>query len=369
MDVDAKDTVTPTLTDATRTGTRPAPAGTIPTQRDRSGGPRGTARTRRSWVVVAGGVALLMAGATTGIAAQRAAVEREEARAEARERVTAVLPAATQDGAVQEALDARESAAVYAAARSAATAGAQRTVDQATATLAASAQAGDGPRQQLATAAGAVSTALAGPHVSLTALRTVTAGVAAPQQAVVDAQAAWVAAEQARIAAEQAAAAEAARQAAARAATTTRSGTTTTRRAATQAPATGGAAAPAPTTGVPAGGKVCAGSGGGAAEASASAIGEAINAYRANNGLSTLSVSRSGGLTSHALDMASAGGIWHSGSDNIVGCVSNGSASSLVSAWSRSSGHNAQMLRTDVSSMSVGAATSAGWLFGAVRFS
>ena len=28
-----------------------------------------------------------------------------------------------------------------------------------------------------------------------------------------------------------------------------------------------------------------------------------------------------------------------------------------------------QMLRTDVSSMSVGAATSAGWLFGAVRFS
>jgi uncharacterized protein YkwD len=40
-----------------------------------------------------------------------------------------------------------------------------------------------------------------------------------------------------------------------------------------------------------------------------------------------------------------------------------------VGAWSRSPSHNAQMLRTDVSSMSVGAATAAGYLFAAVKFS
>jgi hypothetical protein len=41
----------------------------------------------------------------------------------------------------------------------------------------------------------------------------------------------------------------------------------------------------------------------------------------------------------------------------------------MVSAWSRSSGHDAQMRRTDVSSMSVGDASLNGWLFGAVKFS
>ena len=82
-----------------------------------------------------------------------------------------------------------------------------------------------------------------------------------------------------------------------------------------------------------------------------------------------LSVSTSGGLTSHAITMANAGGIWHSGSDNIVACVSNGSASTMVSAWSNSPGHDAQMRRTDVSSMAVGGASLNGWLFGAVKFS
>ena len=99
------------------------------------------------------------------------------------------------------------------------------------------------------------------------------------------------------------------------------------------------------------------------------AIGSAINAYRASLGLPQLSVSRSGSLVSHAINMANAGGIWHSGGDNIVACVSNGSASSMVSAWSRSAGHDAQMRRTDVSSMAVGGASLNGWLFGAVKFS
>lgn len=377
MDVDSNDgrtqVVAPTDTPA-RAGQQ-APVGTIPTQRSRAGGGPLGRRSRRTWLVVAGGLALVLAGTTTGVAAQRAATLREERLAEARLRVAAVLPAAAHDGGVESALDAQASTAVYTSTRTAVAASAQQVVDHANATLAASPQAGDGPRGQLQTAAGAVSAAIAGPNVSITALRAVSGGVAGPEKAVVDAQAAWVAAEQARIAAEQAAAAEAARLAAARAAAAKKS--TVVKPRAARAPSTttttqstGGAApaAPAP-TGVPAGGKVCQGSGGAAGEASASAIGEAINAYRASAGLGTLSVSRSGSLTSHALNMAAAGGIWHSGGDNIVGCVSNGSASSLVSAWSKSSGHNSQMLRTDVSSMSVGAATSAGWLFGAVRFS
>lgn len=374
MDVDSKDSGTQTVTPV-RSARTLAPTGTIPTQRSGAGGgrPHG-GRSRRTWFVVAGGLALVLAGATTGVAAQRAAALREERLAEARMRISAVLPAASADTVVSGALDAQATTAVYTSARSAAAASAQQVVDHANATLAASPQAGDGPRGQLQAATGAVSTAIAGPNVSITALRAATGGVAAPEKAVVDAQAAWVAAEQARIAAEQAAAAEAARQAAARQAAARGSTKTTVKPRSTRTPSTttqssGGSAAPAPTGGVPAGGKVCAGSGGGAAEASAGAVGQAINAYRASAGLGALSISRSGSLTSHALTMAATGGIWHSGGDNIVGCVSNGSASSLVSAWSRSPAHNSQMLRTDVSSMSVGAASSSGWLFGAVRFS
>ncbi|WP_159810058.1 CAP domain-containing protein [Cellulomonas citrea] len=100
--------------------------------------------------------------------------------------------------------------------------------------------------------------------------------------------------------------------------------------------------------------------------ASASAVGAAINSYRASIGLPALSVSTSGTLSSHSLDMAASGGIWHSGFDNIVGCAP--SATSLVGAWSRSPSHQAQMARTDVSSMSVGAATADGFLFSAVKF-
>ena len=121
---------------------------------------------------------------------------------------------------------------------------------------------------------------------------------------------------------------------------------------------------------IPAGGLVCPGApvGGAASESSVSAIGAAINAYRQSQGLPALSVVRSGTLVGHAEDMAASGGIWHSGQDNIVGCTS-GSVQSLINAWSRSAPHNAQMLRTDVTTMKVGGASAGGWLYGAVKFS
>jgi len=120
---------------------------------------------------------------------------------------------------------------------------------------------------------------------------------------------------------------------------------------------------------VPAGGLVCRGSGGpGAGEQQVTAIGKAINAYRAKHGLKKLSISRSSTLVKHAKTMATTGGIWHSGHENIVACVSNDSATTMVSAWSKSAPHKAQMLRKDVTHMSVGGAANGSWLFGAVLF-
>ncbi|MCM0641526.1 hypothetical protein LJN57_017930, partial [Cellulomonas sp. zg-Y766] len=97
-------------------------------------------------------------------------------------------------------------AAVAEALRADAGASGRAAVDHANATLAASAQAGDGPRGALQAAIGGAAGALDAPAVSLTTLRTTTAALAAPERAVVDAQAAWQAAENARLAAEAAAA-------------------------------------------------------------------------------------------------------------------------------------------------------------------
>ena len=120
---------------------------------------------------------------------------------------------------------------------------------------------------------------------------------------------------------------------------------------------------------VPSGGLVCRGSGGpGAGEQQVSAIGKAINTYRAKHGLKKLSISRSSTLVQHAKTMATTGGIWHSGHENIVACVSNDSATTMVTAWSKSAPHKAQMLRKDVTHMSVGGAANGSWLFGAVLF-
>ncbi|WP_421732419.1 CAP domain-containing protein [Cellulomonas sp.] len=323
---------------------------------------------RRSvWVGLAAGVALAVAAGGGVYAADQKAQATQARALEAGLRVDQSVQAAARDAVVARQSDAVVAQAAYVTSRAAATTGAQATVDHANATLAAVPNAGDAPRAALVSATGAVGTAITAPHVSLTSLRSLVAGVAAPEKAAVDAQAAWQAAENARIAAEQAAAAAAAQAAAA-----ARSAKAPTRSAARAAAprAAAGAAPVAPSAGIPSGGKVCSGSGGsGAGESSVSAIGSAINAYRASLGLSELSVSRSGSLVSHSINMANAGGIWHSGGDNIVACVSNGSASSMVAAWSRSAGHDAQMRRTDVSSMSVGGASLGGWLFGAVKFS
>lgn len=328
-----------------------------------------SAAVRRSvWIGLAAGMALAVAAGGGVYAADQKAQEAKDAALDAHIRVDRAVLAASRDAVADRTATTVATQAAYVATRAAATTTAQAAVDHANATLAAVPNAGDGPRGALVNATGAVGSALAASDVSLSSLRLLVSGVAVPEKAAVDAQNAWQAAENARIAAEQAAAAEAAAAAAAvrtRAPSSTRSSTrTTTPKPAAQAPA-------APSTGgVPAGGLVCKGSGGsGAGESSVGAIGSAINSYRASLGLPQLSVSRSGGLVAHAIDMANAGGIWHSGSDNIVACVSNGSAASMVTAWSHSASHDAQMRRTDVSSMAVGGASLNGWLFGAVKFS
>ena len=326
-----------------------------------------SAAVRRSvWVGLAAGVALAVAAGGGVYAADQKAQVAEAKALEAGLRVDQSVQAAARDAVVAQQTDAVVAQTAYVTSRAAGTASAQAAVDHANATLAAVPNAGDAPRAALVSATGAVGTALTASDVSLASLRSLVAGVAVPEKAAVDAQAAWQAAENARIAAEQAAAAAAAQAAAA--ARSSKAPTRSTARSTD--PSSGGAAPVAPSSGIPSGGKVCSGSGGsGAGESSVSAIGSAINAYRASLGLSELSVSRSGSLVSHSINMANAGGIWHSGGDNIVACVSNGSASAMVSAWSRSAGHDAQMRRTDVSSMAVGGASLGGWLFGAVRFS
>ena len=321
------------------------------------------------WVGSAAVLVLALATGSAVYAADQRDLAAQDAALAASLRVDEVVLAGQRDAAVAQSADVALTNATYVAGRARTAAHAQAVVDQAAATLAATPNAG-ASRDALAAAATTVSSTLTAPGTSASSLRRVEAGVAAPQKAAVDAQAAWQAAENARIAAEQAAAAQAQAEAAAAAARTPKKSSARAPRVTSSRTTAGTAQAPAPSSsGVPAGGKVCSGSGGsGASASSAGAIGSAINSYRAGLGLPQLSVSTSGTLTSHAINMANTGGIWHSGSDNIVGCVSSGSASSLVGAWSRSAGHDAQMRRTDVSSMSVGGATLGGWLFGAVKF-
>jgi len=216
---------------------------------------------------------------------------------------------------------------------------------------------------------------------SLIDLSAAAAGIAAPAKAASDSQAAWQAAEQARIAAEQQAAADAAAKAAAdagaaqaAAAAAAKPVAPAPKPAVKPATSSGTQTSPAPTGGtvqpIPAGGLVCPGApvGAGVGETSYSAIGSAINAWRAGQGLPALAITRSATLVAHAEDMAASGGIWHSGFDNIVGCTS-GNIASLINAWANSAPHRAQMLRTDVTTMKIGGATSGGWLYGAVKFS
>jgi uncharacterized protein YkwD len=223
----------------------------------------------------------------------------------------------------------------------------------------------------LRAAIGLATSAAADPSASVADISAAAVGVAAPAKAVTDSEAAWQAADQARIAAEQQAAAQAAANAAAAKAAASQP---VVRKPVATKPATSSGTAPAPSGGtvqpIPAGGLVCSGApvGAGVAESSYSAIGAAINAWRAGQGLPALAITRSSTLVAHAEDMAASGGIWHSGYDNIVGCTS-GSVATLIDAWANSAPHRAQMLRTDVTRMLIGGASSGGWLYGAVKFS
>ncbi|MCL2091554.1 MAG: hypothetical protein FWH11_10235 [Micrococcales bacterium] len=337
---------------------RTEPGGTptlprLPTQRPGPAVERGPRKPDRTRAVAAAVAVGLVAGfaVTTGTAWRAHSVR---AAAEARvDRVVGVLAA---DSAAGAALTGQATSAAAAGARAAHLDAATSAVWQARSTLDSSPHVGDVPRAQLSAATDTLSTLLVQSRTSPYQIAQATAALATPLSGVVDAEAQWQAAEAARIAAEeQAAAAEAAQR--------VRTGGRGVR--------SGESVAPPPTPAVPTvpvGGKQCTAAGEGGSTASAAEIGDAINAYRVRDGLPALRVVTSGTLGSHAVTMANAGGIWHSGADNIVGCVSNGSASSLVVAWSRSAPHNAQMLRTDVTSVRVGGASRDGWLYGAAAF-
>lgn len=250
--------------------------------------------------------------------------------------------------------------------RAALTASMRSAEAEARAVVSASPHAGD-LLAALTAAADRARDAAAAPGLSPVALRARLTDLAAARGAVVQAEAAWQAAETARLAAEQEAAQAAAQQAAQQVPIARRSGSRVSSGSSSAGSSSAGSSADASAGAVHAVSMACVtpapGSG---SPASASSVGAAINDYRAARGLPGLSVSTSGALSAHALDMAASGGIWHSGADNIVGCAPG--AGSLVRAWSGSPAHNAQMLRTDVSSMSVGAASASGYLFAAVAF-
>ncbi|WP_155856211.1 hypothetical protein [Cellulomonas sp. URHD0024] len=324
---------------------------------------RGHHARRGVWVAVVGTAVVALGAGSAVFAADSGDREAQDAALDAALRVDGTVQAASGDAALDEEADLTAATVALAANRARTAAQARSVVDQANAVLAATPNAGDGPRGALGAASSTLATSIAAPATSPATWRRLVAGVAAPQRAATDGQNAWQTAENVRVAAEQAAAAAVAHDRAPVSKSASRS--------AVPRPRSGSAAAPAPapaaaSSGVPAGGRVCTSAGSGAGESSVAAIGAAINAYRAGLGLPRLSVSRSGALVGHAVDMANAGGIWHAG-DNIVACVP-GSASAMVSAWSRSPGHDAQMRRTDVSSMAVGGASRSGWLYGSVRF-
>lgn len=305
-------------------------------------------------------VALLV---TTGVVQHQREVRQAE-RVAADGRVATAVDALALDAREPDATH-RAGEEAWASAVAAARAGAGAAAASGTQDLAGTPHAGDAPRAALQAAVDVAVVAAADQSASLAVLKAAAAGVAAPAQTARDAEAAWQAAEAARIAAEQAAAERAAAEARAKAKPSGKKSSGTTRSTAPQG--SGGSTGP---QSIPAGGLVCKGApvGAGGGESSVGEIGAAINDFRASQGLPALSVVRSGTLVGHAQTMANSGGIWHSGSDNIVGCTS-GSVARLVNAWANSSGHRAQMMRTDVSTMKVGGASVGGWLYGAVKFS
>lgn len=328
-----------------------------PPQHEEPAGSGSDGRRRTSTVVVGVAVVLVLAGTAGGIALRLDQQARAAELALMQERVGREVAAQAADTAFLSERRIEVATAARLASRAVEVTAADGAVAQARAVLDANPQAGDGPRAALQEAVDTITAvgAALGQGTSAHELRAVRAAVAAPQQAVVEAQAQWQAAEDARIAAERAAAEAAAAQAAAAKQRTRAPAATTTRtRATTTAPAESGEAA-APVAGIEA--------------YSAQAIGNAINAHRANNGLGALSISGSSTLQNHAVAMASEWRIWHSGKDSIVGWVQPVSASAMIDAYANSPAHNEWMLKGDVSRMSIGAVTRDGRLYTAVLFS
>jgi uncharacterized protein YkwD len=98
-------------------------------------------------------------------------------------------------------------------------------------------------------------------------------------------------------------------------------------------------------------------------------LGAAVNAARAANGLPALAVAGSSSLADHAAAMASAGSIWHSGGDHIVGWVQPAGDAQMIQAYLNSPGHRAWILKAGKSTVSIGAVTIDGRLYTAMRFS
>jgi hypothetical protein len=210
-----------------------------------------TRRSTRLTLVVTSAalvVALVVAGDVVSV--QSSARAAELVRVEARTALEVAARADDQnlvrsaDRAVMQAATANQRAAQVAAAGA--------VVAAAQATLAATPNAGDGPRSALQAAMDALNSVLAttGSGTSVATLRTVAAAVPAGQQAALDAQTAWQVAEDARVAAEQAAAQKAAAEQAAAQAAQTKAVKPAAARTVKSAPA---AAAPAAAAAAPAG--------------------------------------------------------------------------------------------------------------------
>lgn len=361
-----------------------APAGTIPTQR-RSvadagpgsaasaaaaglrhlGDPEGLdrvagSRRRAPGALLVVLLCLLLVGAVaTAVVLQLRADARATAWAHAQERVAAQYAAQQVDEEFWVEARAAESAARYDALVVAAVARAEVLLTEARAAAAAAPHAGDAlTALQAATDQAAAAAQQAGAGVSLASLASQAQAVAAPRQAVVDAEAAWQAAEAARIAAERAAAERAAAEAAQRASATRSPAARAARPAATSGGAAPAAAAPAATAWAA-----------GVASYGISGLGAEINAARAANGLGALSVVGSSTLANHAAAMAAAGSIWHSGSDHIVGWVEPSSDYQMIAAYLNSPSHRAWILKDGKSTVAIGAVTLNGRLYTAMLFS
>ena len=308
---------------------------------------------RRGVLIVAVASILALGGGGTTLAFVQRAEAAESARVAHWVKLSAQAQLFADEQHILRAANSTAYAAKVVAERAAAAAVATVSLEAARVALTAAPQAGDAARNALQAAIDSTSAVLtAVPTPSVLAIQAAVSPLAVPQQAAAAAQGAWQVAEDARLAAERLAADEAAQAAAkAQAARPARAPRTTAKAPAAGAPA----AAEAPAANVP--------------EFSAGALGGAINAWRAGQGLPAMSISRSGGLVAHASAMAEAGDIWHSGGDKIVGYVQPASAGALVAAWANSPGHRDWMAKTDKTAMQVGAVVLDNKLYGAVNFS